>query len=157
FAFCGGAALLRVAALRAVGGVPAGFFCYYEDTDTAWRLRLAGWRIGSAPNAIVYHRHGTSSVLGSNSFHRWNERNRLLMLLRCAPARVATAQCARFAALALALAIRRRRTTDAPPNHRVGIRLRVVVGVLIRWPGTLLFRHRVRGITRVERGTVWQL
>src|SRR5699024_9678500 len=133
-----------------------GFFCYYEDTDTAWRLRLAGWHIGSAPTAIVYHRHGASTVLDSNSFHRWNERNRLLMLLRCAPARVAITQCARFAALTLALAVRRPRTTHRPPNHRVGTRLRVIAEVLSNAPGTLLRRHRVNQITRVGRGTVWR-
>ncbi|HWO63823.1 MAG TPA: glycosyltransferase family 2 protein, partial [Umezawaea sp.] len=47
FGFCGGAALLRTDVLRRAGGVPAGFFCYYEDTDTAWRLRLAGYRVVS--------------------------------------------------------------------------------------------------------------
>src|SRR5699024_10262392 len=156
FAFCGGAALLRVAALRSVGGVPAGFFCYYEDTDTAWRLRLAGWRIGSAPDAIVYHRHGASTVLGSSSFHRWNERNRLLMLLCCAPARVATTQCTRFVARTLVLAVRRPRTTDRPPNHRVRTRVRIAAEVLTNSPGTLLRRHRVSGIARVGRGTVWR-
>ncbi|MDQ3790661.1 MAG: glycosyltransferase family 2 protein, partial [Actinomycetota bacterium] len=47
FGFCGGAVLLRTDALRRVGGVPARFFCYYEDTDTAWRLRLANHTIVS--------------------------------------------------------------------------------------------------------------
>jgi GT2 family glycosyltransferase len=89
FGFCGGAALLRTAALRRAGGVPARFFCYYEDTDTAWRLRLANHTIVSVPDARVVHRHGASTRPGSREFHLWNERNRLAMLLRCAPATVA--------------------------------------------------------------------
>ncbi len=49
FGFCGGAALLRTAAVRAVGGFPAEFFLYYEDLDTSWRLRRAGWTIAIVP------------------------------------------------------------------------------------------------------------
>ena len=82
FGFCGGAVLVRTAELRACGGVPAHFFCYYEDTDTAWRLRLAGRAVVVVPEARVRHRHGASTRPGSVAFHRWNERNRLLALLR---------------------------------------------------------------------------
>jgi len=125
FGFCGGAALLRTGALWAVGGVPAGFFCYYEDTDTSWRLRLAGHRIVTAPGARVRHRHGASSEPGSERFHRWNERNRLLMLLRCAPAGIALRELARFAALTAFLPMRRlaahrRHSADALVRRRQG-------------------------------------
>ncbi|HEX4703958.1 MAG TPA: glycosyltransferase [Pseudonocardiaceae bacterium] len=125
FGFCGGAALLRTGALDSIGGVPAGFFCYYEDTDTAWRLRLAGWQVLPVPAAIATHRHGASSDLHSFRFHRWNERNRLLMLVRCAPAVVAARQLGRFAAITAALPIRRlwrgrsSAATDALPVHRL--------------------------------------
>jgi GT2 family glycosyltransferase len=107
FGFCGGAALLRTSVLREVGGVPARFFCYYEDTDTAWRLRLAGHTIVPVPDAVVTHRHGASSRPGSRQFHLWNERNRLAMLIRCAPATVAARELARFAALTALLPLRR--------------------------------------------------
>lgn len=155
FAFCGGAALLRVDALRAVGGVPAAFFCYYEDTDTAWRLRLAGWQIVTARHATVHHRHGASSTIGSARFHRWNERNRLLMLLRCAPTRVAVTQLARFVALTLVLPVRLRDTIPEP-NLRVGLRLLVIAEVLAALPRTLPQRHHVGVFARVGRGTVWR-
>src|SRR5688572_18745086 len=45
FGFSGGAALLRTDALREVGGFPEPYFLYYEDTDTSWRLRRAGWSV----------------------------------------------------------------------------------------------------------------
>jgi hypothetical protein len=51
FGFCGGAALLRTEVLRAAGGVPEELFCYYEDTDTSWRLRLAGYRVRGGAGA----------------------------------------------------------------------------------------------------------
>jgi GT2 family glycosyltransferase len=112
FGFCGGAALLRTETLRQVGGVPARFFCYYEDTDTAWRLRLAGHTIVSVPSARVTHRHGASTQLGSRQFHLWNERNRLAMLIRCAPAAVAVRELARFAAITALLPLRRLAPVD---------------------------------------------
>jgi GT2 family glycosyltransferase len=107
FGFCGGAVLLRTAVLREVGGVPARFFCYYEDTDTAWRLRLHGHTIVSVPEAEVTHRHGASTKPGSRQFHLWNERNRLAMLIRCAPGWVAAREVARFAAITALLPLRR--------------------------------------------------
>lgn len=152
FGFCGGAALLRTEELRAAGGVPASFFCYYEDTDTAWRLRLAGHRVISVGPARVRHRHGASTRPGSALFHRWNERNRLLMLLRCAPAATAFTQLARFATITALLPFRKN-VPDAA-NFRFGLRAKVLGEVLLRLPATLVQRLRVR--TTVSRKSVWQ-
>lgn len=162
FGFCGGAVLLRTDVLRSIGGVPSGFFCYYEDTDTAWRLRLAGHDIAIAHDAVVVHRQGASSRPGSPAFHRWNERNRLLMLLRCAPARVAAEQLTRFAALTAVLPLRRvlawRDGGTAVPraaNFRVSSRCRVLAEVALRLPSTLRQRAEVRRRSVAGRGDVW--
>jgi GT2 family glycosyltransferase len=154
FGFCGGAALLRAAELRAVGGVPASFFCYYEDTDTAWRLRLAGHRVISVGPARVRHRHGASTRPGSALFHRWNERNRLLMLLRCAPASVAVRELARFLVITALLPVR----GDVPDaaNFRVGLRLRVFGEVLLRMPVTVVQRLTIGARSKVARRVVWK-
>lgn len=154
FGFCGGAALLRTEALRGVHGVPAGFFCYYEDTDTAWRLRLAGWDVVTAPDARVRHAHGVSSGLGSPEFHRWNERNRLLMLLRCAPGGVAVNQLLRFAVLTAVLPLRPRRPSAA--NFRFGLRCRVLAEVVLRSPATLRERRKITRRAALGRGAVWE-
>ncbi|SFW42877.1 glycosyltransferase family 2 protein [Amycolatopsis australiensis] len=154
FGFCGGAALLRADALKSVHGVPASFFCYYEDTDTAWRLRLAGWDVVAAPDARVRHAHGVSSKPGSPLFHRWNERNRLLMLLRCAPRDVAVRQLARFAALTAVLPLRPGRPRAA--NFRFGLRCRVLAEVCARLPATLLARRRIGRRAALGRGAVWE-
>ena len=158
FGFCGAAALLRTAALRATGGVPAGFFCYYEDTDTSWRLRLAGFDIVTVDDARVRHRHGASSGLGSSRFHRWNERNRLLMLVRCAPARIAVRELAAFPAVTVLLPVRRlvgRAVPDAA-NFHVRLRLAVLAGVAARLPAALLARVRIGRRSTVPRAEVWQ-
>ncbi|ASO22518.1 GT2 family glycosyltransferase [Actinoalloteichus hoggarensis] len=158
FGLCGGAALLRTPVLRAIGGVPARFFCYYEDTDTAWRLRLAGHDVIWARHARVLHHHGVSTRPGSARFHRWNERNRLLMLLRCAPGEVAVRELLRFAAITVLLPLRGRRGQVVPntPNFRVGLRAGVIAEVLGRLPAVLLDRHRIGRRSRVSRQFVWR-
>ena len=158
FGFCGGAALLRADALAAVGGVPAGFFCYYEDTDTAWRLRLAGWRVLSVPAATAVHLHGASSRPGSWPFHRWNERNRLLTLLRCAPGRVALGQLVRFLAITLALPVRRLLGRPVPVAANFTVRLRglVLAEILVRSPATAVARLRIGRRGTVRRSVIWK-
>jgi hypothetical protein len=87
-----------------------------DDDDTA------------AAAASVLHT-GDGAVTSTDctpSFHRWSERNRLLVLLRCAPAWVAARELASFAALTLLLSFRRNRPAhnthrappDRPPRHR---------------------------------------
>lgn len=155
FGFCGGAALLRTEPLRAVGGVPAGFFCYYEDTDTSWRLRLAGYRLAPVPGARATHLHGATTRPGSARFHRWNERNRLLTLLRCAPASVAAGALARFAALTAVLPLRSGTAARTPANFRVALRLRVLAEVAACLPAALRARRRIGRMAAVSRRAVW--
>ncbi len=85
-------------------------FCYHEDTG-----------------ALVRHVGGASARHGTPTFHRWNERNQLLVLLRCAPAGVATRELARFAVLTLVLPFHRHRLPT--PNFVLALRLRVLAEV----------------------------
>ncbi len=55
FSACGAAALYRRDAFLAAGGFDESFFCYYEDTDLTFRLRLAGHRCFYVPDAVVHH------------------------------------------------------------------------------------------------------
>ncbi|HEX2299484.1 MAG TPA: glycosyltransferase [Pseudonocardiaceae bacterium] len=153
FGFCGGAVLLRTDVLREVGGVAGALFCYYEDTDTSWRLRLGGYRIRTVPGARVRHAGGASTRHGTPAFHRWNERNRLLALLRCAPGRVAARELARFTALTLLLPFRRDR--PATPNFTLGLRLRVLAEVAARLVPTLIARHHIGRRAQIPRAVIW--
>jgi GT2 family glycosyltransferase len=90
FAWCGGAVLLRREYLDTVGVFDERLFLYYEDTDLSWRGRLAGWRYLYEPTSVVRHRHAASSGVGSPVFRFYTERNRLLVLAKNAPARLAT-------------------------------------------------------------------
>jgi GT2 family glycosyltransferase len=156
FGFCGGAALLRTAALRDVGGFPARFFLYYEDTDVSWRLRLAGWGIRYAPDARVVHRHSASVGQASVTFAFHNERNRLLLLTRCAPAGTAALAVARFLLTTASLTERRLSGRPVPDvaTFRIGVRLRVVASWLRLLPWALATRWRIVRTARVRPTSV---
>jgi GT2 family glycosyltransferase len=55
FSPCAAAALYRRDAFLAAGGFDESFFCYFEDSDLAFRLRLAGHRCLYVPDAVVHH------------------------------------------------------------------------------------------------------
>lgn len=61
FSPCAAAALYRRDALEAVGGFDEDFFCYGEDVDLGFRLRLAGWKSMLVPDAVIRHVGSASS------------------------------------------------------------------------------------------------
>jgi GT2 family glycosyltransferase len=61
----GGAAAYRRSAYEAVGGFDEALFAYGEDVDLALRLRAAGWRAVSAPDARGVHVGGASIGVAS--------------------------------------------------------------------------------------------
>lgn len=55
FSPCAGAALYRTEILRGIGGFDEDFFCYLEDVDLGFRLRLQGHRCLHVPTAVARH------------------------------------------------------------------------------------------------------
>lgn len=55
FSPCAGAALYRRDALMEVGGFDKDYFCYVEDVDLGFRLRLAGYRSIYVADSVVHH------------------------------------------------------------------------------------------------------
>jgi GT2 family glycosyltransferase len=151
FGFSGGAALLRMSAVRAVGGFARRFFLYYEDTDLAWRLRLAGWTVRYEPRAVVRHEHSATVDQQSDTFAFHNERNRLLTVLRCAPAGVALAAASRFLLTTASLAARRVAGRPVPdvPTFGTTLRLRAFGSFLRLAPWALRERRAIVGAARV--------
>lgn len=69
FSPCAAAALIRRDAFDDAGGFDATYFCYMEDVDLAFRMRLRGHRCLYVPGAVVHHvgsgltgRHSAFSV-----------------------------------------------------------------------------------------------
>lgn len=151
FGFSGGASALRMSAVREVGGFAAEFFLYYEDTDLAWRLRLAGWTVRYEPAAVVAHQHSATVDQQSESFAFHNERNRLLTLLRCAPAGQALRAAGRFLLTTASLSVRRAAGQDVPDvaTFRLSVRLRAFGSFLRLAPRALVRRRAIVGSARV--------
>ncbi len=86
FSACGAAALYRRAAFERLGGFEERYFCYCEDVDLGFRLRLAGGRCILEPRAVVRHVGGASSGGKGSDFAEYHgARNRLRTFLRCMP------------------------------------------------------------------------
>lgn len=66
FSPCAGAALYRRSALVAVGAFDEDYFCYVEDVDLGFRLRLAGYKSMYVPDSVVHH-IGSASTGGKHS------------------------------------------------------------------------------------------
>jgi GT2 family glycosyltransferase len=66
FSPCAAAALYRRDALISAGGFDENFFCYVEDVDLGFRLRLLGYRCLLVPSAVVHH-VGSASTGGQHS------------------------------------------------------------------------------------------
>jgi N-acetylglucosaminyl-diphospho-decaprenol L-rhamnosyltransferase len=85
FGPCAAAALYRTDWLRRVGGFDERFFCYAEDVDLAFRLRLAGGRCLQVPDAVVAH-VGSATTGEASDFSVYHlARNQVWTFLKCMP------------------------------------------------------------------------
>jgi GT2 family glycosyltransferase len=156
FAWCGGGVLMSRAYLDDVGLLDEDFFLYYEDTDLSWRGRLRGWRYVYEPRAVIRHRHAASSGVGSPVFRYHTERNRLLMLIKNAPAGLAWRET--LAATRRLILAAGRDLVLRPVRLRMPVRAevahqgRVLAGVVRRAPAML--RRRWSAGTTVDRAAL---
>ncbi|MCY4590069.1 MAG: glycosyltransferase family 2 protein [Alphaproteobacteria bacterium] len=65
FGACAAAALYDRAAFSEVGGFEESFFCYFEDVDLSFKLRLAGYRCLHVADAVVHHVGSASAGMSS--------------------------------------------------------------------------------------------
>lgn len=86
FGPCAAAALYDRVMFEAVGGFDECFFCYCEDVDLAFRIRLLGGRCYQSGRSVV--RHISSGVTGRHSEFSlfYGYRNAWWMALKCMPA-----------------------------------------------------------------------
>lgn len=66
FSPCAAAAMYRRSALLEAGGFDDDYFCYVEDVDLGFRIRLAGHRCLYVPKSIVHH-VGSGTTGGQHS------------------------------------------------------------------------------------------
>ncbi|MFN0024604.1 MAG: glycosyltransferase family 2 protein [Parvularculaceae bacterium] len=85
FAPCAAAAMYRRAAFLHLGGFEESFFCYGEDVDLGFRLRLAGGRSVQVKAARVLHEGSGISGRYSDFTVYHGNRNRIWMTFRNMP------------------------------------------------------------------------
>jgi len=87
FSPCAAAALYETDTFCAIGGFEESFFCYMEDVDLAFRLRLLGYRCIQVRDAIVYHAGSATSGGTDSVFARYHgTRNTIWCFVRNMPA-----------------------------------------------------------------------
>lgn len=105
FAACAAAALYRTERFRTLDGFAEAFFCFCEDVDFGFRLRLAGGKTLLVPDAVVRHWGGASAGRRSDFAVYHGARNRLWLFLRCMPMPLLAVMLAPHAAATLALLV----------------------------------------------------
>jgi len=86
FSPCAAACLIRADAFRAADGFDERFFCYVDDVDLAFRLRLQGHTCIQVPTAVVTHAGGISSGGRGTAFaRRHGTRNLIWCFVKCMP------------------------------------------------------------------------
>lgn len=86
FSTCAAAALYRLSALQDVGTFDEDFFCYCEDVDLGFRLRLGGYPALFVPDAEAYH-VGSATTGGkhSNTSIYYGHRNMVWVFVKNMP------------------------------------------------------------------------
>lgn len=103
FSACGAAAVYRRSAFLEAGGYETEFFCYFEDVDLGFRLRLAGFDCVCVARAICQHEHGHSSGGPRSDFATFHgHRNMVWCFVRCMPSPLFWLLLPAFAAAQLA-------------------------------------------------------
>jgi GT2 family glycosyltransferase len=86
FAPCAAAALYRLDAFVAAGGFDERYFCYFEDVDLGFRLRLFGHRSWYVPEARVRHAVSALTRRGSAFYVYHGQRNMVWTYVKNMPA-----------------------------------------------------------------------
>ena len=86
FSACGGAMMISTDLFARMGGFDERLFCYGEDVDLGYRLRLAGEPTVLVPDAVVRHHGGTASGGPRSDFAVFHgTRNRLWVYVKDTP------------------------------------------------------------------------
>jgi Predicted glycosyltransferases len=85
FSPCAAAAMYRTQWFARMGGFDERFFCFLEDSDLAFRIRLRGGRCMQVNSAIVHHVGGATSGMKSDFVMYHSARNRLWTIIKNTP------------------------------------------------------------------------
>jgi len=83
FSSRGACMLIRRNIFERIGGFDKDFFAYFEESDVAWRVWLAGYRIIYIPQSVIYHKMGATTQNLAFSFIQYHSyKNRICSLIK---------------------------------------------------------------------------
>ena len=148
FGPCAAAALYRREEFLAVGGFDERYFCYYEDVDLAFRLRLQGHRCIQVPSAIVHH-YGSAIAGRYSEFTIYHgTRNRFWTFVKNIPALLLVLMLPVHCAMHMAFVLRAYSKGYAPPALRATWDMLKQIGPI------LATRREVQGSRRLSTWAV---
>ena len=81
----GAAMFIRSSVFHEVKGFDEYFFAHQEEIDLCWRIQLAGYKVSSCPQSVVYHVGGGTLPRGNTKKTYLNFRNNHIMLAKNLP------------------------------------------------------------------------
>ena len=79
----GACMMIRRNLFEKLSGFDKDFFAYFEETDLAWRVWLAGYRIVYVPRSVIYHKVGATTRSLAFSFIQYHSyKNRIRSLVK---------------------------------------------------------------------------
>jgi GT2 family glycosyltransferase len=148
FAPCAAAALYRREAFEEVGGFDETYFCYFEDVDLGFRLRLNGYRSLYVPSAIVTHVSSGTSGYRSDFAVYHGERNAVWTFIKDMPGPLFWMYLPQHVALNLAALL------YYPRRGQGRVVLRAKLDALRRLPSMIRRRREVQRLRRVNPWTL---
>lgn len=148
FGPCAAAALYRRSALDEAGGFDERFFCYFEDLDLSFRLRLLGHRCRYVPQAAVHHVGSGISGRRSDFATYHGHRNLVWTYWKNMPAPLF------WLYLPLHLAMNAAAVIVCARRGQLGVILRAKRDALCGLPRILAERRRVQAARKVSSGAL---
>jgi GT2 family glycosyltransferase len=151
FSPCAAAALYRRSALHEIGGFDEDYFCYVEDVDLGFRLRLAGYRCLYVPQSVAHHvGSGTSGGQHSDFAMYHGHRNLVWTFVKDMPGFLF------WLLLPLHVLLNLVSIIWFALRGRGGVILRAKRDALLNLPKMWRKRQRIQNIRVVSTGETWR-
>ncbi|MEE2566440.1 glycosyltransferase family 2 protein [Hyphobacterium marinum] len=138
FGPCAAAALYRRDVFEAMDGFDENFFCYMEDVDLAFRMRLAGHQAVQCREAVVKHVGSAIAGRASPFVVYYGTRNRIWTFLKNTPPLMFAAMLVPHLLVNFAFLVR------SFAHQRNGPTWRAIRDALAAWPEVMAWRREVQ-------------
>ena len=151
FSPCAAAALYRRGAWDAAGGFDEDFFCYMEDVDLGFRLRLLGWGAMHVPTSVCYHAASAFTGRHSDFSTYYGQRNMVWTFVKNMPSWLFWLLSPMHLLLNLAAPV------AFTGRGQAGLVLRAKRDALRQWPALWRKRRAVQSGRAVGAGAIWKV